>query len=208
MAFVAVLDACVLVPHPLFDTLMRTAHAGLYEARWSEQILTEVERTLVRRLGHSPERASIRISAMRLAFPHAGVTGHEDLVDAMRNDPKDRHVLAAAVRAGAGAVVTANLKDFPRAALEPYGIDPLHPDDFLLDLMDLDGRQSSRCSPNSARRTSIRPCHSNACCSSSSRRCRGSPPPWHPSSTGDPLPPLGRAGCGTMSPLTDSDVDV
>ena len=31
MAFVVVLDACVLVPHPLFDTLLRVAHAGLYE---------------------------------------------------------------------------------------------------------------------------------------------------------------------------------
>ena len=75
---------------------------------------------------------------MRDAFPHAEVEGHEQLIDAMRNDPKDRHVLAAAVRAGASAVVTANLKDFPPAALQPYGVEPVHPDDFLLDLLDLD----------------------------------------------------------------------
>lgn len=56
----------------------------------------------------------------------------------MRNDPKDRHVLAAAVRTSAGAVVTANLKDFPPAALGPYGVEAIHPDDFLLDLLDLD----------------------------------------------------------------------
>lgn len=40
MAFVVVLDACVLVPHPLFDTLLRAADAGLYEPRWSAEIST------------------------------------------------------------------------------------------------------------------------------------------------------------------------
>lgn len=46
MAFVVVLDACVLVPHPLVDTLLRAADAGLDEPRWSADILVEVERTL------------------------------------------------------------------------------------------------------------------------------------------------------------------
>ena len=44
---VAVLDACVLYPLPLRDTLLSVAEAGLYEARWSERILDEVERNLV-----------------------------------------------------------------------------------------------------------------------------------------------------------------
>lgn len=138
MAFVAVLDACVLVPHPLFDTLLRAADAGLYEPRWSTQILDEVERTLVTKMGVSREQAARRVAAMQAAFPHAQVDGHEDLIAVMRNHPKDRHVLAAAVRAGAGAIVTANLKDFPPAALEPYAVEALHPDDLLLDLLDLD----------------------------------------------------------------------
>lgn len=75
---------------------------------------------------------------MQRAFPHAVIAGHEDLIGAMRNDAKDRHVLAAAVRAGASAIVTANLKDFPASALQPYDVEALHPDDFLLDLLDLD----------------------------------------------------------------------
>ncbi|RMI09070.1 PIN domain-containing protein [Cellulomonas triticagri] len=138
MAFVVVLDACVLVPHPLVDTLLRAADAGLYEPRWSAQILDEVERALVRARGLEPGRAAGRVRAMRRAFPHAEVDGHDDLVPAMRNDPKDRHVLAAAVRTGAAAVITANVKDFPTAALAPHAIEALHPDEFLLDLLDLD----------------------------------------------------------------------
>jgi hypothetical protein len=56
----------------------------------------------------------------------------------MTNHRKDRHVLAAAVRAGAALIVTANVRDFPAAALEPFGVEAVHPDDFLLDQLDLD----------------------------------------------------------------------
>lgn len=75
---------------------------------------------------------------MRRAFPYAAVSGFEHLVPAMGNHPKDRHVLAAAVRSGAQAVVTANVKDFPAAALAPHGVEAIHPDKFLQDLLDLD----------------------------------------------------------------------
>jgi len=52
-------------------------------------------------------------------------------------DPNDRHVLAAAVRAGAQAIVTFNLRDFPDAALAVHGVEAIHPDAFVLDLIDL-----------------------------------------------------------------------
>lgn len=145
MTFSVVLDACVLVPHPLYDTLLRLADAGLYDVRWSQQILDEVERTLVNKRGVETERARARIAQMDRAFPLAKVEGHEALIDAMTNDPKDRHVLAAAVRAGVGTIVTANLKDFDAQALAPYEIEALHPDEFLLDQLDLERETVMRC---------------------------------------------------------------
>jgi hypothetical protein len=75
---------------------------------------------------------------MEAAFPEALVTGHEPLIERMRNDPKDRHVLAAAVRANADAIVTCNGRDFPRACLDPYGIEKISPERFLLHQWDLD----------------------------------------------------------------------
>jgi hypothetical protein len=45
--------------------------------------------------------------------------------------------LAAAVRAGAGVIVTHNLKDFPPETLARFDIEALHPDDFLVGLFDL-----------------------------------------------------------------------
>ncbi|HEY9564770.1 MAG TPA: hypothetical protein VIR30_13470 [Nocardioides sp.] len=59
------------------------------------------------------------LDQMSLAFPDAEVNGYQELVDRMTCDAKDRHVLAAAVRADAGAIVTFNGKDFPDRSVAP-----------------------------------------------------------------------------------------
>jgi hypothetical protein len=65
------------------------------------------------------------------------VTGYESLIDGMTNDGKDRHVLAAAVRANAEVLVTFNVRDFPEPSLKSYDISAVHPAEFLLDQLDL-----------------------------------------------------------------------
>lgn len=72
---------------------------------------------------------------MNKAFPEALVTDHESLIVGMKNDEKDRHVAAAAVKAGAQVIVTMNLSDF---RVLPSGIEAQHPDEFLSNLFDLD----------------------------------------------------------------------
>ena len=50
------------------------------------------------------------------------VTGFEDLVPSLELPaPSDRHVLATAVRAEGGIIVTANLKEFPASSLASHG---------------------------------------------------------------------------------------
>ncbi|MCZ4088670.1 PIN domain-containing protein [Sinorhizobium psoraleae] len=49
---------------------------------------------------------------MEEAFPDASVEGWEEIEPDMRNDPKDRHVVAAAVAAEATVIVTSNVRDF------------------------------------------------------------------------------------------------
>jgi predicted nucleic acid-binding protein len=131
----AVLDACLLAPHPLYDTLLPLAEAGLFRPLWSKEILVETQRTVVTKLDEPPEKARKRIAAMERSFPDAMTVGFEAMIPEMTNDPKDRHVLAAAVTAGADVIVTANLPDFPDAALAPHGIEAVHPDAFLLGLL-------------------------------------------------------------------------
>jgi hypothetical protein len=79
---------------------------------------------------------------MSRAFTDAEVSGYRTLIPAMTCDEKDRHVLAAAVRANVEALVTFNLRDFPGAAVDPYDIRVVHPDDFLLDQVDLHPQQT------------------------------------------------------------------
>ncbi|MEU1486217.1 PIN domain-containing protein [Streptomyces sp. NPDC005752] len=130
-----VLDTCVLFPNYLRDTLLRLAEAELYEPLWSNDILDELTRNVAERIGDV--KAKGLVSAMSDTFPDSLVSGYAALMPAMTNDPKDRHVLAAAVRGQAHGVVTLNVKDFPPEASEPFEIEVLRPDDFLLDLLDL-----------------------------------------------------------------------
>lgn len=136
MPFTVVLDTCVLYPAHLRDTLLRLAERGLYRALWSDDIIDELRRNLVEA---SIDAGSVdRLTReMARAFPDAAVTSYRSLIDGLTCDPKDRHVLAAAVRAGAGAIVTHNNDDFPPDSVEPYEIEVIHPDTFLLDLLDL-----------------------------------------------------------------------
>lgn len=138
MAFIALLDASVLVPAALRDTLLRTADSYLYRPIWSEAVLAELEGTLTGDIGVRQEQAAALLQAMHGAFPDAEVEGFENLIPAMTVEPKDRHVAAAAVTDHAQVIVTLNLSDFPQAALEPYNVEAQSPDEFLEHLFDLD----------------------------------------------------------------------
>lgn len=55
----------------------------------------------------------------------------------MENDPKDRHVLAAAVKAKTQVLLTFNLKDFPEKACSKWDVTVMHPQDHLITLFQL-----------------------------------------------------------------------
>lgn len=126
----------MLYPAYLCDTLLRLAEAAAYRPLWSADVLAELRRNLIDR-AIPPERVDRRLTHMTRSFPDALVTGYESLIDGMTNHPKDRPVLAASVRANAEVIVTFNLSDFPEPALKPYDIAAIHPDEFLLDQLDL-----------------------------------------------------------------------
>jgi predicted nucleic acid-binding protein len=152
----AVLDTTVILRSYLLDTILRAAERGLFKVHWSPKILEEFERNFVKiRLkkhtiaGRTAsleeleeleeqyiEQAQSKIRAMNEAFPSAIVTGSEQLEVLMLNDPKDRHVLAAAVKSKCDLIVTDNIRHFPESALAPYGIETQRPDDFLTELFD------------------------------------------------------------------------
>ena len=132
MARTWLIDTCVLYPAYLRDTILRLANAGIIRVAWTEDILDELQRNLAARIG--PQPALRIVSLIRQHFPEAIVTGHEALIPRMSNHPKDRHVLAAAIRAEAAGVVTFNLVDFDITRAGPQGdaVAPIHPDALLL----------------------------------------------------------------------------
>lgn len=141
MAVAAVLDANVLVLAALRDTLLRAAESYLYRPIWSRKILVEVERTLTNVIGLSQDQAAGLLEALCRAFPEAEISGFDSLVDAMPVNPKDRHVVAAAVAAHALCIVTLDVDDFPQTALDRFDIEVQSPDEFLQHLYDLDSER-------------------------------------------------------------------
>lgn len=135
MPFFAVLDACVLYPIHLANTLLRCAEATMYWPLWSPDILAELRRNLVRNAQLQERKADRRINDMTSTFPDSLVTDYEYWIPQLTNHPKDRHVLAVAIQSGAEIIVTSNRRHFPPTALAPFNIIAQSPDTFLCELL-------------------------------------------------------------------------
>src|SRR5437879_4076956 len=118
----AIYDANILYPAPIRDLFIRLAQAGLVRAKWTETIHEEWMRNV---LMNNPRLSAERLARTRTLMDEAVrdclVTGHEELIAPLSlPDPDDRHVLAAAIYAGADVIVTCNLRDFPTETLAQF----------------------------------------------------------------------------------------
>jgi predicted nucleic acid-binding protein len=140
--YTVVLDACVLVPIALADTLLRIAERDLYRPLWSERILNEaMEAVLEIHRGLAVDPVQRRFVAMRETFEDACIEDWDSVdVNLPLPDRDDLHVVAVALRGRADAIVTANVRDFPANLLRPLDLEAIHPDEFLLDQLDLSPR--------------------------------------------------------------------
>ncbi|RFU19153.1 PIN domain-containing protein [Geodermatophilus marinus] len=149
--FTALLDTSVLWPSLQRDFLLSLAIEGLYRPVWSSAILEELEEHESLKLqerGASQVEAEQRtrdlLTQMRTHFADAEVEGWEPLEGTFGlPDPDDEHVVAAAVIACAGAIVTTNLKHFPAAKL-PGALEALPAHEFALNSVGLDPRRALR----------------------------------------------------------------
>jgi predicted nucleic acid-binding protein len=147
--FTALLDTCTLWPSLRRDFLLSLAIEGLYRPVWSSVILDELEyeeeQKLVKRGSTRKEaqrRAQHLVTQMRTWFNDALVEGWEALEGSFQlPDPDDEHVLAAAVMAHAGAIVTDNIRDFP-STLVPQAIDIIKPHVFAANTVEVSPRHA------------------------------------------------------------------
>jgi predicted nucleic acid-binding protein len=139
--YTAVLDACVLFPIAIADALMSLATAGLYAAKWTQRIEQEWIGSLEAIRPELVGKLDVRRNCMREAVPDWEVVEAAWMPLAHSYslpDPDDCHVLAAAVAGHADCIVTSNLRDFPNALVNRYGVEVLDPDRFIVNQWDLD----------------------------------------------------------------------
>jgi len=140
------LDACVLANFGVCDLLLRLSERPrLIVPHWSAEVLAEVRRTHLEALQWPQALADSFQAKVREAFPDAEVTGYENLLPALTNDAKDRHVLAAAIRGSCPLILTFNVKHFSAEALKPWNICVSHPQDYLLILYEMEPKQVMAC---------------------------------------------------------------
>ncbi|GAA6622646.1 PIN domain-containing protein [Scytonema sp. NUACC26] len=139
-SFRVVYDASVLYPAPLRDFLMELALSNLFAARWTEEIHDEwIRNVLKNRPDLTLERLTRTKNLMNAKVEGCLVTGYEVKIPELQlPDMDDCHVLAAAIHCDASYIVTFNLRDFRDTDLTPYGVQALHPDKFILHLLELD----------------------------------------------------------------------
>jgi predicted nucleic acid-binding protein len=131
-------DTNVLFPFSIMDLMLALTEDGIHEVIWTETLLAEWERVIVREHHRSAESAASITAAIREFFSESQIAeaDYVSQVDAMPgSDPDDRRHMAAAVTGQAHVIVTWNRADFPAAPLAAFGLRVADPDTYLGELL-------------------------------------------------------------------------
>jgi predicted nucleic acid-binding protein len=120
------------------DLMLALTEDAVHELIWTDALLDEWERVIVRE-HHRTARSARRIAAaIRDFFADSQIpeNSYVHLVDDMPSvDPDDRHHIAAAVVGNATVIVTWNRADFPAQPLATLGLRVANPDEYLQELL-------------------------------------------------------------------------
>ncbi|MDA8000858.1 MAG: PIN domain-containing protein [Alphaproteobacteria bacterium] len=136
--YTALLDANILYSNSLRDICLQLSRADVFQAKWTEDIHQE---WMNARLKNDPRATQAKLARTRGKIDEETdglITGYEHLIPELDlPDPDDRHVLAAAIVGRCDAIITKDLRGFPGARLAPHRIAARHPDEFLLERLNL-----------------------------------------------------------------------
>jgi predicted nucleic acid-binding protein len=135
--FTAFIDANVFYGARLRSLVLFVAQSKLYRARWTERVNDEWIDAVVKKA----KRPSITKEALQSTRDDMNKAILDCLVENYQHievglqlpDPKDKHILAAAIHCHASTIITFNLTDFPNDYLSQFNIHATHPDQFLVD---------------------------------------------------------------------------
>jgi predicted nucleic acid-binding protein len=133
-------DTNVLFPFSVMDLMLALTEDGVHEVLWTQALLAEWERVIVRAQRRSAASAAAITAAIREYFADSEVLepAYAHLIEQMPGkDPDDGVHMAAAIAGRAAAIVTWNLADFPAEELASHGVRVCTPDSYLCDLLDV-----------------------------------------------------------------------
>jgi excisionase family DNA binding protein len=133
------IDTNVLFPFSVMDLMLALTEDGIHDVMWSDDLLNEWERVIVREHHRSPDAAAAISATIRQFFadtciPAESYRGLVAEVDGP--DPDDNAHMAAAVAGQVEALVTWNKKDFNCGFITKHAIKVVAPDEYLCALYD------------------------------------------------------------------------
>jgi len=127
-------DANELFPFTIMDVVLALAEDLVVDVVWSEELLDEWQRVIVRDGRRTAESAASVAASVRTFFASGRIDpgSYRHLVnETPGSDPNDRVHTAAAIAGGASVLVTRNRSDFPILHLSHHGVAVMSADEFL-----------------------------------------------------------------------------
>ncbi|MFI7418416.1 PIN domain-containing protein [Nonomuraea sp. NPDC049684] len=137
-------DTNVLFPFSLMDLMLAMTEDAVRTWVWSDHLLSEWERVIVREQHRSAHSAARIGAVIREFFADSRVSedDYKHLIDQMEGpDLDDRHHMAAAMAGRARILVTWNVTDFPASFLGRHGVSVSTPDAYLRSLLNRSPRE-------------------------------------------------------------------
>lgn len=130
-------DTNVLFPFSVMDLMLALSEDGVHDVMWTDRLLDEWERVIVRERQRSVDAAAAVVASVREFFRDTRIReeSYRNLVSQVDGpDSDDCHHMAAAVAAQVRFVITWNSRDFESTFLDRHGVCVVDPDTYLCEL--------------------------------------------------------------------------
>jgi len=131
------IDTNVLFPFSVMDLMLALSEDGIHDVMWTDDLLDEWERVIVRRGRRSPDAAAAITTAIREFFSDTQIPAesYRNLIAEVDGpDPDDNVHMAAAVAGQVETLVTWNDEDFDCDFMKNHAVTVVNPDVYLCSL--------------------------------------------------------------------------
>jgi predicted nucleic acid-binding protein len=131
------IDTNVLFPFSVMDLMLALSEDAIHDVMWTDDLLDEWERVIVRERQRSPDAAAAITATIREFFADTRIPAesYQSLVAEVDGpDPDDKAHMAAAVSGQVEALVTWNEKDFNCDFMKNHAVAVVNPDAYLCSL--------------------------------------------------------------------------